>query len=130
MPFREAASSLGVAVDTDKALAIHRSRTFQTILWQARFDFYTEIASNPTRTKTAALGLMTLAIENLAKEGEWEKVLEGVLKLAKVEGWVGNEASMTVFANVTQKDIEAERKRLLELLGSPAPEKLIEPNAN
>lgn len=118
LPFRQAASECGVSLEVEKAAIIHRSRTFQQVLWQARFEFYTEIATSPTRTKAAALGLMVVAIQELAKESEWEKVLEGVLKLAKVEGWIGGDANVNVFANVTAKDIEAEKQRLLQLLGS------------
>jgi hypothetical protein len=55
---------------------------------------------------------MQLALKNLAEEGEWKEVLEGAMKLAKVEGWLGTDNSTTVFANLTQKDIDEARKAL------------------
>jgi len=117
LAFRQAAGEEGVALTTDECAAIHRSRSFQNVLWQSRFEYYTELGSNPTRTKTAALGLMTLAIQGLVSEGQWDKALEGILKLAKVEGWVGGDANLNVFANLTQADIDSAKKHLQETLG-------------
>jgi len=112
--FRQAASELQVVLDGEEANKIYRSRAFQQILWQARFEYYTEIANDPGRTKAAILGLMTLALQQLAASQQWEKVLEGGLKLARVEGWTQGEQNQNVFLNLTQRDIDEARKKLQE----------------
>src|SRR6266404_2326737 len=119
VPIRQALSMHDIPIDAEEANQLYRSKIFQRVLWQARFDYYSQIASDPARTKAALLGLMTLAIQNLASEGQWDKVLEGALKVARVEGWANGESNVTVFANLTAKDIEKERARLLEGLEEP-----------
>jgi len=117
---KQAALMEGIELDGEELQRIYKSRSFQRVLWQCRFDYYNEIASSPARGKAAILGLMTLAVQNLAAEGEWKEVLEGALKLAKVEGWTTGDQNVNVFANLTSKDIEEARKRL-EGLVKPAP---------
>jgi hypothetical protein len=113
LPFSQAAGEEGIALTKEDALRHFRSKTFQQVLWQSRFEYYNEISSNPGRTKAAVLGLMTLALEKLSAEQQWKEVLEGALKLARIEGWVGGDANVNVFANLTAEDIEAEKAKIL-----------------
>ena len=123
----QAARDLGIELTIDDLEAQLRSDEFQRVLWKTKFEYYSGIANQPGRTKAAALGLMTLALENLALKGEWEKVIEGVLKLGKVEGWVGGDSNVNVFANLTAKDIEDAIKRLQELVQPTGTSKDSEP---
>lgn len=111
-----AARELGLEWTAEDCEQIYKSAEFQATLWDCRFRYYTEIANQPGRTKAAALGLMTLALQNLAAEGEWEKVVEGVLKLGRLEGWTNGDSTVQVFANLTAKDIEEAKKQLTDLV--------------
>ena len=78
--------------------------------------YYSEIESSPGRTKAAVLGMVTIAIQKLYDAGEWEKVIEACLKLSKMQGWVGQENEVNIFANISAKDIEEARKQLADKL--------------
>lgn len=119
LSFRQAASELDLELTPEECLKTERSKDFQDVLWQARFDYWSEVGSNPGRSKAAALGLLTLALQSLAAQGEWEKVIDGILKLAKCEGWVGGDSSVQVFAGLTARDIEEARKKIQDSLGIP-----------
>jgi hypothetical protein len=113
-PFRQAFAELGVVESEIEMIRIFNSKPFQEVLWSERHRYHAEIANNPSRSKTAAIGLAVIACQRLAEKGEWEKVLEGVLKLAKMEGWVGGDSQTFVIGNVTAKDIEQAKAKLLK----------------
>lgn len=98
---------------------IHKSNTFQAILRNERLRFATEIARDPALTKDAAVGMMLQAVEKLLLEGEWDKALEGLQKLAKLAGWVGSDNQVNVFADLKQRDYE-ELKKQIESRKGPA----------
>ena len=113
-PFRVAFAELGVVESEIEMIRIFNSKPFQEVLWGERHRFHAEIANNPARSKTAAIGLAVIACQRLAEKGEWEKVLEGILKLAKMEGWVGGDSQTFVIGNVTAKDIEQAKAKILK----------------
>lgn len=119
LSIHQAASELDVKLVSDELKKAEKSQTFQELLWTERHRFYNEIASNPGRTKTSMLGLLTLAIQNLALQAEWDKVAECIFKLARIEGWTNSDDSKVVIANVTQADIDAARLELEKLVGHP-----------
>lgn len=92
--------------------SVHKSNTFQAILRNERLRFATEIARDPALSKDAAVGMMLQAIEKLMAEGEWDKALEGVTKLAKLAGWIGADQQVNVFADLKQKDYEELKKQI------------------
>lgn len=91
---------------------IHRSNTFQAILRNERLRYASEMARDPQLSKDAAVGLMLQAIEKLFAEGEWDKALEGLNKLAKLAGWIGADQQVNVFADLKQKDYEELKKQI------------------
>lgn len=94
---------------------IHKSNTFQAILRNERLRYASEIARDPQLSKDAAVGLMLQAIEKLFAEGEWDKALEGLNKLAKLAGWIGADNEVKIFADLKQKDYEELKRRVSEL---------------
>lgn len=109
-------SELMVSTTTEEAQAIFKTRKFQTLLWTARHKYHQELAQNPERTKQAALGQMVICIQGLMEKGEWDKAVEAILKLAKVEGWVGAETSVNVFQELKGEQFEELKRRALERL--------------
>ena len=124
-PYKIAFAECGVAETEAVYTKIFKSKEFQEVLWTERHRYFTEIAQNPSRSKNSAIGLAILALQRLAEEGAWDKVLNGVIQLAKIEGWLGTEQNIQVFANVTAKDIELAKEKLLKDLNgksiSPPP---------
>lgn len=91
---------------------IYKGVTFQAILRNERLRFATEWAKDPALNKDAAVGMMLIAIDKLFLEGEWDKALEGLNKLSKLTGWLGADNSVTVFADLKQKDYEELKRRV------------------
>lgn len=103
---------------------IFHSKRFQDMIWAERQRFQTEIAQTPGRNKTSLLGLATLLIQNLIEEGQWDKALLGIEKLAKIEGWAGGDSNINIFQGVTSQDIEKMKAELLLPKGDAKPAEL------
>jgi hypothetical protein len=116
---RVALAKHAIPLDTEEATKVFNSKAFQKVLWHARNEWYTEVASDPARTKLSLLGMMTLACQHLFSEGNFKDALEGGLKIAKIEGWASGETNTFVFGNVSAKEIEKEREKILATLKTP-----------
>ena len=117
---RSAVTELHLDLTPADCDAVYKSKNFQEILWQERNKHQTEVADAPGRSKSAAVGLALIAIQRLADAGEWDKVLTGIEKLAKIEGWMGAETQINLFGGLTAKDIAAQKERLIGILDSEA----------
>ena len=113
---REAATQLGVPIGSDEATATYRNKSFQRVLRTERNRFFIEIAENPDRTKAAAIGQLLFSIEKLADAGEHSNVVEAILKLARIEKWIGseNQTDVTLQLGLTAKEIDDARTKLRE----------------
>lgn len=116
LSLRQAAAELGVAITSEEAEAISKRKVFQRVLWTKRNEYFNEIANEPGRTKSSALGLLVFLAQKLIEEGNYDKAAEVIYKLMRAEGWVGNENAVNVFANVSVEEIAAAKKRLEEQL--------------
>lgn len=113
---KQAAVELGVEISIDESDVIGRSKEFQEILEREQISYRNHFTETPGRSKATAIGMMLLAIENLAKEGEWDKVVVATEKLAKLEGWIGLDANVNIFAGLTTKELDEHKKRVMEQL--------------
>lgn len=111
---RKAAEQLQVSLTPADAQAIERRKAFQRVLWQTRYKHFQELADNPARTKQVLLGQIVYAIDQLFKEGAWRDVIDGGLKLAKIEYNVEDQ-TVNVFQGLTQKDLDAIKNRIKKL---------------
>lgn len=112
LQFREAVLELHLALTPQECDAVKNRAEFQNILRDEKLQYQTGIGDNPLRSKAAALGLMHIAIEKLMEAGEYDKAISGIEKLSKLEGWIGNESTINVFAGLSARDIEAAKERL------------------
>jgi hypothetical protein len=48
------------------------------------------------------------------EQGEYSQVIEGVLKVAKLEGWIGSESTVNVFGGLSQLEMDGLRESLLK----------------
>jgi hypothetical protein len=109
-------SEMGLDLTPAEALEMENKPLFQKAIWVARHKFYQELALNPERTKQSALGQMIFAIEGLMAKGEWDKVVDAVLKLAKLEGWIGADSNVNVFTALRGEQFEELKQKALAQL--------------
>ena len=111
---REAATRLRIEIDNEAAANTFRTKGFQKILRNERQRFYMEIAADPTWSRKTAVGKMLYLVDRLMDAGEHDKALEGLLKVARVEGWLSGETQVTVFNQLTDKEIAEIKQRAAE----------------
>lgn len=114
---QQAAMECDVDLTSEELRALEKRKAFQQVLWTERHRFFQELASDPNRSKTSLLGQMLFLTQKLIEEGEYDKALEGLMKLAKIEGFVGPEQQVNIFGGLSPKDLEEAKKRLNERLG-------------
>jgi len=107
-----AALDLGIELDPAEAERLGRRKDFQEILRVERNKFHAAVANDPSRTKSVALGMMWMAAERLARDGEHEKAAATLERIAKVEGWAGNEGNVNIFSGLSARDIAEARARI------------------
>jgi len=122
---KEAALEFGHQLDPDEALKISRRREFQDILRAERNKWYAAIGSDVSRSKATAIGKLEIIVDRLMHEGKYAEAAIAIEKMGKLEGWVGGESSVNVFAGLTARDIAEARSRLSGLptkISSPSME--------
>lgn len=129
--FTQACMAMGVKFPSGKYEEMHQNRkAFQRTLWTYRNSFYENIGEDPTLTKNVVMGVLANSIKKLEEKGEYDKVATAAQILAKIAGWLGDAPSTTVFANLTQADIDLVKQRLKALsdkdLEEPTPN--VQPN--
>ncbi len=120
LTIRESLTRLGVNLTSQEAENVFRSKTFQRILRMERNRFFTELGSDPARTKATAVGMLLDAAEHLREAGEYKEVAEAMLKLGKMEGWIGGEGAVSIFASLTQRELDEIRARVSENRTGPS----------
>jgi hypothetical protein len=124
LSLRQAALQLEKQITPQQADNIAGRVRFQDALEEARLDYYAEIGSNPKLTKEAVVGQIYQLASRLAADREDFKAADALLKLAKVQGWVGAEpdSSWKVFSNLSQSNIDAVKESLRKQLEqAPSP---------
>lgn len=107
-----AATSLELGLTSAEVLRVSKNRAFQRCLRIERIRVYNELADDPNRGKTTLVGQAIYAIEKLMDADQYDKALTGILSLAKIEGFVGSDSTVNVFASLNTKDMEALREKL------------------
>jgi len=117
LTLRQAEQQLGQEVTAQEADNIQGRIRFQDALEEARLSYYTEIGANPRLTKDAVVGQLYKLAERLASDREDYKAADSLLKLAKVQGWVGAEPdSLSVmFSKFSQADLDEMKRRAKEM---------------
>jgi hypothetical protein len=107
-----AALELGITLSPAEVERMGRRRDFQDILRVEQNKYFAMVANDPSRTKSVALGRMWVSAEALARDGEHDKAVQALERISKVEGWIGPENNVNIFAGLTAKEIENARKEL------------------
>jgi hypothetical protein len=109
---KQACTELEVEITNEEAAILLRRASFNRLLWQERHRYFRELAADPNFSVDTVVGrLMNLALK-LEEEGENDKSAEVYLKIAKVRGWVGPESQVSVFGELSQRDLDSIRKQV------------------
>lgn len=102
----QAATDLGISVSGPELKKIEKRPSFQRVLWDARNKWNKEVADIPSRTKQSTIGMLQVIAQKLYEEGNFDKAAEVLLKLSKLEGWVGEGGQVNVFGSLSNADLE------------------------
>lgn len=86
-----------------------------------RNRYYAEVGQDPEWRRKTAIGMLLSCVQRLIEDGAHDKAAEVILKAARVEGWLDSETQVNVFANLSQKDLDAVREKLKEKAAASAP---------
>lgn len=105
----EAATIAQVALTSEDANKLLRRASFNRLLWEARHRYFNELASSPNWRKDTAIGKLMSLAQKLEDAGAHDKAAEVLFKAAKMAGWVGPESTVSVFGELSQRDLDAIR---------------------
>jgi hypothetical protein len=112
--FRRAAETLGQVFTPDECDNFQKRDAWERTLRFERYKFLEELAADPQRTKNVLLGGMVYDIQRLREDGNYEKSLDGSLKLARVEYGLA-ENQVNVLGTLNQEEINKVRERIKQL---------------
>jgi hypothetical protein len=111
---REALTRLRVSLASDEVAKISRRASFQKLVRNAQNTLYQEIAGDPSYSRRAVIGKMLWMVDRMADSGEFRDAVEGLLKVARVEGWLSDATSVNVFNALTDQQLQELKKRAAE----------------
>jgi hypothetical protein len=109
---KQAATELKQEITTDECNLILRRASFNRLLWEARHHYFGELGSDPNWKKIVAIGKLLVLAQKLEEEGENDKAAEVLFKAMKSEGWVGPESTVSIFGELSQRDLDAIRQKV------------------
>lgn len=104
--FPQAAALEGLALTTDECEKYQKRREFQRVLQAKRNHFYAELGTEPSKNKNVLVGQMIYCINQLIRGGDYKDALDGILKQARVEGFVGGDQEVNVFGGLSAKEFD------------------------
>lgn len=107
---------LGIPMTSKDAFNTERKKSFQQCIQGERNRYYAELANDPARTKNSLIGALLLVINRLMDEGKWRDASEALLKLAKIEGWVGEGTQINILKELTDSQLKAIERSILPQL--------------
>lgn len=109
---KQAATELAVPVTNEECNLISRRASFVRLLWSSRHQYFAELASDPNFKKDTLVGKFLSLAQKLEEEGQHDKSAEVLFKAAKAMGWIGPESTVSVFGELSQRDLDAIRDKV------------------
>jgi len=109
---KQAATELALPVSKEDCDNLSRRAGFQRLLWEARHRYFTDLANDPNFSQATVVGKMLALSQKLEEEGKHADAADVLLKLAKIQGWTGGDTQISVFGQLTQKDLTDLRNRV------------------
>ena len=115
---------------TREAAEWFRSKMFQSALRASKNRFYREMGADPTWAKTTAIGQLLFCAQQLIAAGEYDKGAEVILKASKIQGWLGPDTNVSVFAGLSGRELEEIRSKLAQRADGSSSQPTGEPLTN
>lgn len=112
LSLKQSVDELGIEVTSEECHSLINKVSFQKILWEARHRYFHEMGRDPNYTKDSAIGKLLALSQKLEESGEFDKAAEVVLKVAKINGWVGPDSTVSIFGELSQKDLDQIREKV------------------
>jgi hypothetical protein len=109
---KQACTELDVPISNEEATVLIRRASFTKLLWQERHRFFRDLGADPNFSKDTAIGKLLNLAQKLEEDGEFDKAGEVIFKIAKMTGWVGPESTVSVFGELSQRDLDAIRTKI------------------
>ena len=122
---RQAAQDLNVSLTVEEADTLFRRKSFQAVVRQARLRFHQEVANDPGRCKATLIGNLLIIAQALTDEGDHKKAAEVLFQVAKIEGYVGSESNVNIFANLNAENFAELRNRIKSGPGTERPDQSV-----
>lgn len=107
---KQAATELEIDMTSEECMTLSKRASFQRMLFESRHVWHTELARDPNFSKDAIIGKMLVQSQKLEEEGFFDKASEVIFKIAKMMGYVGPESTVSVFGELSQKDLDSIRE--------------------
>lgn len=115
MSFSAACQALGQAFDTSASeRAAQYSEAFQNVLDALSYKIHARTGDNPFLTKGFIKGVLVTAIRRLGEMDQWDKVSIPAKLIVDIEGWSKVPTDAPVVGNLSQKDLDELKAKLLE----------------
>lgn len=112
LSLRQAASESGIDLTEKDCATLERRKSFNRLLWQARHQYWAEIARDPERSKESLIGQLCVLAQKLDADGSYDKAANVLFQAAKVEGWTTGDTQVNVFGQLTAKEFSELRERI------------------
>lgn len=109
---KQAATELAIPVTNEECNLVSRRASFTRLLWSSRHQYFAELASDPNFKKDTLVGKFLALAQKLEEEGQHDKAAEVLFKAAKAMGWIGPESTVSVFGELSQRDLDAIRDKV------------------
>lgn len=108
----QAATDLELGLTNEECTLLMKNQRFQQILRTERLKLYNELASDPNRSKHTLIGQAMFCVEKLMEQDSYDKALAGLLNIAKIEGFVGSDTNVNVFAGLSSRELAELKQKL------------------
>lgn len=112
MSLKQAAMELGQELTSEAAQTILRRKSFNKLLWESRNRYFSTLALDPNFKKETTIGKLLSLAQKLEDEGDHSKAADSIFKAAKIAGFVGPEQTVSVFGELSAKDLQGIKEAL------------------
>lgn len=110
-----ATDRLGLGIRNAECENIVRTKAFKKVLETERNKLYKELANDPSRNRTAAVGQLVFIINRMVELEQYDKAAKAIMDLAKLEGWTSEQTTLNIFNDLNAKDLAALRAKFQQL---------------
>jgi hypothetical protein len=114
------ATDMNLGLTASQCAKIEVLPDFVATLRGERFKYYAEIERDPNNSKAALVGRLLKNAQELEEKKALKDANSALVAAAKIEGWMDSSTQITVMGDVTAKDIQSMKEKLVKsALASP-----------